>query len=83
MKTNYLNSNTNDVTVVFDNYDGNPSTKGHTHIRRTGGVVGPFTEFTSTTVFSSSKKTFLSNYSDKQRFIDTVASKLTEKNILV
>ena len=83
MKTNSLNSNTNDVTVVFDNYDGNPSTKDHTHIRRTGGVVVPLIEFTSKTVFSSSKKTFLSNYSNKQRFIDTVASKLTENNILV
>ena len=28
-------------------------------------------------------KTFLSNYSNKQRFIDTVASKPTENNILV
>ena len=81
MKTNYLNSNTNDVMVVFDNYDGNPSTKDHTQIRRI--VVGSFIEFTSKTVFSSSKKTFLSNYPNKQRFIDTVASKLTENNILV
>ena len=98
MKTNYLDSNTNDVTVVFDNYDGNPSTKYHTHLRTTGGVLGSLTEFTSTTVFSSSKKTFLSNYStvfssskktflsnysNQQRFIDTVASKLRENNILV
>ena len=82
MKTNYLNSNPNDVTVVFDNYDGNSSTKNHTHIRRTG-VLGSFIESTSKTVFSSSKKTFLSNYSKKQRFIDMVASKVTENNILV
>ena len=34
-------------------------------------------------VSSTSKKTFLSNYSNKQRFIDMLASKLVESNILV
>ena len=49
-------SNLFDCDLVFDNYDGNPSTKDHTHIRRTGGVVGHFIEFTSKTVFSLARR---------------------------
>ena len=71
------------MTVVFDNYSGTPSTKDHTHIRRTSGVQGPAVDFMQKTVFSSNKNTFLSNHMNKQRFINMLATKLIESDILV
>ena len=83
IKINYVKSTTEDVTVVFDSYDSNPTTKDHTHIRRTGGHEGPTIDFMEMTSFSSNKKTFLSNHLNKQRFINILALRLERHGINV
>ena len=64
------------VTVVFDGYSNNPSTKDITHIRRTKGKVGQPVLFTGETVFRSKKDDFLLNLENKQRFLHLLADKM-------
>lgn len=65
---NYLKKYTN-VTVVFDGYSHEPSTKDVTHYRRGKGIVGTEVKFTYNTPFKSKKDVFLKNLNNKQNFI--------------
>jgi hypothetical protein len=47
--------------VVFDDYSSGPSTKDHTHSRRTKGIEGTEIEFRKNTPFKSKKEHFLCN----------------------
>ena len=64
------------VTVVFDGYSNNPSTKDITHIRRTKGKVGQSVLFTGEKVFRSKKDDFLLNLENKQQFLHLLADKI-------
>ena len=68
-------------TVVFDGYTDSPSTKDHTHLRRTGGVSGPEVKFTEDMTLSSKKQQFLANTQNKQRFINLLGKKMEEDGI--
>jgi len=59
--------------VVFDGYNGRPSTKDCAHTRRSGGTIGVTVQFTSSMAFQTRKEEFLSNKQNKQRFIDLLS----------
>ena len=62
--------------VVFDGYDSGPTTKDATHQRRQAGGVGPLINFTTNMVITTKKDVFLSNDSNKQRFLHLLGLKL-------
>ena len=61
--------------VVFVGY-GEPSTKYMTHQRRTGGKMGAEVSFTEEMKMAQKKNEFLSNVSNKQKFINLLAEYL-------
>ena len=67
---------------MFDGYNAGPGTKDTAHLRRTKGLVGPKVNFVGSTVpLKTKKEHFLSNYENKQRFIDMLSSKLQEHGV--
>lgn len=64
------------ATVVFDGYDGSPSTKDCTHMRRTGGCIGSEVYFDETMKLQTKKDEFLANSRNKQRLINLLANTL-------
>ena len=62
--------------VVFDGYESGPSTKDATHQRRAAGCVGMTVNFTPDMVLTVKKDVFLSNTSNKQKFIHLLGQKL-------
>ena len=70
------------ATIVFDGYGEGPSVKDNTHQRR-GQCVHPVINFSTNTEFVGSREDFLSNPSNKQRFIDLVSFELLEKGCSV
>ncbi|KAK3102254.1 hypothetical protein FSP39_009938 [Pinctada imbricata] len=68
-------------TVVFDGYEAGPSTKDHTHRRRTRGITGTRVIFEESTPFRSKKDIFLSNNQNKQDFIKMLSSELRKEGI--
>ena len=55
--------------IVFDGYLEELSTKDSAHQRRTGGRTGLTVDFASDMVMKSKKEEFLSNKTNKQKFI--------------
>ena len=69
------------VTVVFDRYSNDPSTKDVTHLRRSKGKVGRSVLFTKETVFNMKKDDFLLNLDNKQRFLQLLTSEMNVEGI--
>lgn len=65
------------ATIVFDGYDDEPSTKDCTHQRR--HECGPAVLFDSTMIITLKKEIFLSNKTNKQKFINLLAATLERK----
>ncbi|OWF41289.1 hypothetical protein KP79_PYT25062 [Mizuhopecten yessoensis] len=73
---NYVSSKYGRPTGVFDGYQGGPSIKDATHLRRSGGCLGLTVNFAEDMVIKSKKDEFLANEVNKQRFINLLSSKL-------
>ena len=69
------------TTIVFDGYDGNPSTKEVTHIRRTKGKQGISVRFTGEMKLNMKKEDFLTNLNNKQRFLEMLAIRMNENHL--
>lgn len=76
MYAEYVRNRYSNAIVVFDGYGNGPSTKDHTHQRRTKGIVGTKVYFNEDTPFKSKKDLFLGNVENKQNFITLVANHL-------
>ena len=68
--------------VVFDGYFGGPSTKDMAHVQRST-LPGRDVQFTPDMLLSEKKEEFLSNATNKQRFIHLVGRCLEENGIPV
>ena len=68
--------------VVFDGYFGGPSTKDMAHVQRST-LPGRDVQFTPDMLLSEKKEEFLSNTTNKQRFIHLVGRCLEENGIPV
>jgi len=68
---------------LFDGYEGGPSTKDNTHLRRTKGIIGPDVDLTVTGRFHGKKANFLSNERNKHKFIQALSAKMEKSNIKV
>ena len=66
------------TTVV---YDGKPSTKDTTHVRRTKGKQGIAVHFTGEMRLNMKKTDFLTNLDNKQRFLEMLAIKMNEAKL--
>ena len=69
------------TTVVYDGYDGKPSTKDTTHVRRTKGKQGIAVHFTGEMRLNMKKTDFLTNLDNKQRFLEMLAIKMNEAKL--
>ena len=69
------------TTVVFDGYDGQPSTKDTTHVRRTKGKQGIAVHFTGEVRLNMKKTDFLTNLDNKQRFLEMLVIKMNEAKL--
>jgi hypothetical protein len=67
--------------IVFDGYSSGPSTKDHTHSRRTKGTESTKIEFRKNTPFKSKKENFLCNNENKQAFINMLSEFLVSNGI--
>ena len=67
------------ATVVFDGYDGGPSTKDNAHQRRTRTKVTNKVDISDATKFVGKKDDFLSNGSNKHALIQLISGRLREK----
>ena len=72
----YVNRKYGRAIVVFDGYEGGPSTKDAVHLKRTAGAVGPTVNFTLNMVMKCKKTDFLNNTTNKQCFINLLAAQL-------
>ena len=63
------------ATVVFDGYEGN-STKDMTHARRKNGRKGVSVSFSASMNLTITKEAFLSDTSNKQRFVTLLGEQL-------
>ena len=77
----YKQQNFTNPIVVFDGYNAGPSTKDTAHLCHTKGLVGPKVNFVRSMPLKTKKEHFLSNYENKQRFIDMLSSKLQEHGV--
>jgi hypothetical protein len=70
----------NKAWIVFDGYTSGPTTKDHEHSRRTSkkASVAPDVHFDSCSVVTFDQEAFLSNASNKQRFISLLAQHLQD-----
>ena len=69
MYGSYLKKKYSSAIVVFDGYQGGPSTKDTAHRRRKGGMSAPTIIFDENTTLSTRKELFLSNDDNKHNFI--------------
>ena len=69
--------------IVFDGYQNGPSTEDNTHSRRTKSSMASEVRFTGDIICSMKKDVFLSNKTNKQRFITLLSSHLQQSNIVV
>ena len=67
------------ATVVFDGYDGGPSTKDNAHQRRTRTKVTNKVDISDATKFVGKKDDFLSNDMNKHALIKLISGRLREK----
>lgn len=81
---NYVKTKFGQSTViVFDGYEGGPSTKDSTHERRCKGYREPTITFTEDMVCKSPKEHFLSNSANKQRMINLMGRTFEDKGFRV
>ena len=80
MYAEYVRNRYSNAIVVFDGYGNGPSTKDHTHQRRTKGIVGTKVYFNEDTLFKSKKDLFLGNVENKQNFITLLANHLRNRS---
>jgi len=64
------------ATVVFDRYEGGPSTKDNAHLIRTKGIIDPDVDLTVTGRLHGKKANFLSNERNKHKFIQALAANM-------
>ena len=70
----------NNTTIVFDGYEECGSTKDLAHIRR-NRLIGQEVLFTDDMKLTTKKEEFLSNKSNKSRFVKFLANYLEKKNL--
>ena len=70
-------------TIVFDGYDHGLSTKDHEHTRRSAKQSNTEVDFTDSTKCRIKQDVFLSNSTNKSRFIIALSNKLRESGITV
>ena len=70
----------NNTTIVFDGYEECGSTKDLAHIRR-NRLIGQEVLFTDDMKLTTKKEEFLSNKSNKSRFVKFLAKYLEKKNL--
>ena len=73
--SDYVVSHYGQATVVFDGYEGN-STKDMTHARRKNGRKGVSISFSASMNLTITKEAFLSDTSNKQRFVTLLGEQL-------
>ena len=64
--TKYVVHRYKNALLIFDGYNGLPSTKDSTHSRRSGGSAGVEMLFNDTMVLQTKKEEFLTNPKNKQ-----------------
>ena len=74
----YVEYNYKNAVVVFDGYEGGPSTKYTAHLIRTGGCTITPVKFAEDTTLTLKKDLLLKNKENKQAFI-----KMIDKNYSV
>ena len=74
--TNYAIRRHGHAIIVFDEYQGELSTKYGAHERHTGGRAGPTVDFTLDMVMKSKKEDLLSKKDKKHRFIGMLGQSL-------
>ena len=73
--TNYVLKKYGKAVVVFDGYTA-ASTKDMAHKRRAKGKQGPTVSFTNEMVLTVAKDVFLSNFANKQNFLQQLGNGL-------
>ena len=81
MYLDYLTKRYAHPVVVFDGYFFGPSTKDHTHSRRTKGIERTKIEFRKNTPFKSKKENFLCINENKQAFMNMPSEFLVSNGI--
>ena len=66
---------------MFDGYDGKPSTKDTTHVRRTKGKKSISMHFTGKMKLNMKKNVFLTNLENKQLFLEMLVIKMNEAKL--
>ena len=69
------------TAVVFTGYDGRPSTKDTTHVRRTKGKQSIAVLFTGEMRLNMKKTDFLTNLDNKQRFLEMLIIEMNEAKL--
>ena len=78
----YINGKFKNPTVVFDGYDGEPSTKDHEHRRRkVGKNISPEFRVTSELTILCDREVFLANEKNKGALISILSSVMARNNI--
>ena len=72
----YVTQRYGHVSVVFEGYTANPTTKDVTHLRRGSSSGGVVVHFTGNMTVQYKKDVFLNNEENKQRFIHFLSDKL-------
>ena len=75
LSVDYVKSNYKNAVIVFDGYEGGPSTKVTAHLRRTRGCTSTPVKFTEDMTLTLKKNLFLKNKKNKQAFIKTLGKK--------
>ena len=81
--SSYVKSHYGTAVVIFDGYSTGPTTKDATHKRRSHMSVGANVQVAGSMVFQGKKEDFLSNRTNKQRFIYLLADNLERSGCLV
>ena len=79
----YVSDKYRSPVIVFDGYQNGPSTEDNTHSRRTKSSMAAEVRFTGDLICTMKKGVFLSNKTNKQRFITLLSSHLQQSNIIV
>ena len=69
------------TTIVFDGYNGKPSMKDTTHVRRTNGKKGISVHFAGEMKLNIKKNESLTNLENKQRFLEMLVIKMDEAKL--
>ena len=83
LSVDYVKSNYKNAVVVFDGYEGGPSTKDTAHLRRTGGCTDTPVKFTKDMTLTLKKDLFLNNKENKQALIKMPGKKLQSSGFRV